>query len=384
MPEYEETADAQIDRERTEEAQAFFSALAASTGLREPPRVNADSEPGSDLDLKSRLAKITKWKHVPAPLRLELYARLSQPSRPQEIDDSDVARLGESLVHQDHQADAPAVTTALRDVLGDWKEGQEPLGRTMFSDLETPPSGSLISLMPALDPDIQCTTLMIDAGCDAAKVEVEGTTALSIVTEMYTCKPFENFKGVVNPLRWPGCWLESFFFKSMVPVPNAPQISVPLPDGSFGWKQTLLETVDFGFSIAADGTQQLQTQLDFLYFWNDPEDATTGETHGIPGTSSPRVAFTAPTAPTALVGAAAPIPVVTRSQVPAAGCTYDLRSSHDNRILVDQGYLLVEEVPGHNYRRYRTQKEVRFGWGLPPHNLCSFWSLATAMIMQGC
>jgi hypothetical protein len=70
--------------------------------------------------------------------------------------------------------------------------------------------------------------------------------------------------------------------------------------------------------------------------------------------------------------------------VPAAGCTYDLRSSYDNRILVDQGFLLVEEIPGHDFRRYRTQKEVRFAAANPPANVCRFWSLATGMIMQGC
>jgi hypothetical protein len=89
-------------------------------------------------------------------------------------------------------------------------------------------------------------------------------------------------------------------------------------------------------------------------------------------------------APGALSAASVP-PVVTRSPVAAAGCTYDLKSSVNNQILVDQGYLLVEEIPGSDLRRYRTQKEVCFSFGnLPPASVCSFWSLASGLLMQGC
>jgi hypothetical protein len=72
---------------------------------------------------------------------------------------------------------------------------------------------------------------------------------------------------------------------------------------------------------------------------------------------------------------------------PAMGCTYDLARSIDGKILVDQGYLLVEDLHDatHAYRRYRTQKEVRFRTGTPaPEDVCPFWSLAAGLIQQGC
>jgi hypothetical protein len=76
---------------------------------------------------------------------------------------------------------------------------------------------------------------------------------------------------------------------------------------------------------------------------------------------------------------------VTPSTSGCAGCTYDLVSSVGQQILVDQGYLLLEQLPDPNYRRYRTQKQVCFAAGnLPPAAVCLFWSLAIALIVQGC
>src|SRR4051812_35674150 len=76
MPEFEESTDARIDRERSEEARALFSALAALAGLREFPRFNPDADVVAVPNLDESVARLSAVEHLPRPLRLELLARL--------------------------------------------------------------------------------------------------------------------------------------------------------------------------------------------------------------------------------------------------------------------------------------------------------------------
>jgi hypothetical protein len=69
------------------------------------------------------------------------------------------------------------------------------------------------------------------------------------------------------------------------------------------------------------------------------------------------------------------------------GCTYDLRESIDGKITVDQGYVLVEDVPvaGGALRRIRTLKEVHFAAGdLEPGEVCPVWGPAAMLIQWAC
>jgi len=125
-------------------------------------------------------------------------------------------------------------------VLRNWKEGNEPLGRTMLSDLTSPPAGHISS---HLHPEIQSTMLTFDVGCDEADVMVNGIRAVSFVTDMHTTKPLDQFERVVNPFKWPGCWLESFFFKAMVAgeanatVELTPNMAGPALDTLIAYKE---------------------------------------------------------------------------------------------------------------------------------------------------
>ena len=117
-----------------------------------------------------------------------------------------------------------------------------------------------------------------------------------------------------------------------------------------GGTRSVLETVDFGFAFGGGPSGEVRTLLDFVYFFN-----------------------LAPRSP---------------AQGPAAGCTYDLNQSMDGKILVDQGFLLAQDLnlpTGGSYRRYETQKEVRFVSGTPrADDVCDFWSVATGLIKQWC
>jgi hypothetical protein len=373
---------AKVRAEQLAEARVLVETLAALSGLRTLPGVTPHSEPRPLPGLDQSVDALSRAVHLPGPLRLEALARLvkARLTSSQNLAHVDVDSVARSLVKPEGRAVNRNVAAELTRALASWTMGTEPLGRLTVADLEDHDH-----LAWQLSDDIACSALTVRPGCGAASTSVRGVEAVSIVTELLTCKRFDDFWDIVNPLRWPHCWLESLFFKAMDPLAPPPAMPTPAPDpGALppqpgGWQQTLLETVDFGFTIPGDTSQYLETQLDFLFFWNEP----VGGAKGGAG-NQPSVAFAPAPPPTGLATAAPGAPVITRSPAGAAGCTYDLKHSIGNRILVDQGFLLVEDLPGYDYRRYRTQKEIRFSFGEPPGSVCSFWSLATGMIMQGC
>jgi len=359
------------------EARALVGILSALSGLAEVSSVTPGGAPTVPMPLDQSVSVLSSAEHLPGPVRLELVARLMHAERNESAalrgNDVDLGAAVRSLMNPDSDAE-PGLGSDLANALSHWVPGTEPLGRTSVEALEHFPLGA------KLRPEIACSALVVRPGCGAVSTSVKGIQALSIVTDLYTCKEFDDFGEVVNPLHWHDCWLESLFFRSVEVVPGTPDADTPPPDHG-GWRRTLLETVDFSLGTAPDDSQCLKTVLDVTYFWNAAEKGVTGGTKG----SAPQLTF-GPGAPVAGAVAGVPAaPTVTRSPVAAAGCTYDLVSSVDDAILVDQGYLLVEDIPGTHTRRYRTQKEVCFASGnLPPGSVCSFWSLATGMIMQGC
>jgi hypothetical protein len=206
-----------------------------------------------------------------------------------------------------------------------------------------------------LVPDIQSTVLSTWPRCTADTTTVGGMQALDVVTEAVTRTPIADFRSIVDPERWPDCWLQRSFFKAVErvdPAPPARALATAVPDA--GWHATVLETVDFGWGLGPPDL--MHTPLDVVFFFNDP-----------PGE-----------------GALATI----------GGCTYDIVDGDagralgwDGRIVVDSGFLLVESVvfEGETYARYRTEKRVRFATGAQdPGQVCQFWSLAAGLVMQGC
>jgi hypothetical protein len=353
------------EREQQAEAHALVGVVGALAGLREVPSI-VPGFPSVELPrLEDAVDQLADAQHLPAPLRLELLARLHVANRRQDRG-LDLHRFAGSLLRE--QSDAGA--EALLRHLDNWVEGTDPLRRATLFDMQ-----NQSEVASTLSLELQCTALSIRPGCGAVTQTIQGHQALSIVTDMITCKEFALFDTIVNPLEWPDCWLQKTFFKSMTPV--SAQKSAPSPDGS-GWTRVIEETCDFFFDLPGSTSPYLRTDLNFLSFSNPPPVTLVGG----PG-SAAEVSFSPP-----LPGgtAAAPAgPVVTPSTSGCAGCTYDLVSSVGQQILVDQGYLLLEQLPDPGYRRYRTQKQVCFAAGnLPPEAVCRFWALALALIVQGC
>jgi hypothetical protein len=362
-------SDSAVLEQQAREARALVGVVGALAGLHEAPPLR----PGSDRvplpSLADSVHDLTEATYLSGPVRLELLARLQASSQVRSMGNVGLREFAASLANDDNQENL-GLHEAVLSRLTNWVEGTEPLGRATLADMADEQNVAW-----SLRDDITCTALTVRPGCGAANTLVEGHESLSIVTDMTTCKDFDEFDTIVDPLQWPDCWLQSQFFKSM--VPQGTKRASPIPDGT-GWRQTVEETCDFGLALFGDDSGHLRTNLDFVYFWNPPPPGADG------GAGSPaRVGLSTPL-PSA--SAVAPTgPVVTPSTTGCAGCTYDFVSSVDDQLLVDQGYLLVEQIPGSNYRRYRTQKEVCFSAGnLPPGAVCGFWSLAIALIVLGC
>jgi hypothetical protein len=364
-------SDPAVLEEQAREARALVGVVGALAGLHEIPPLLPGREPAPMPSLAESVHDLTAASHLPGPVRLELLARLHTASKTRSLGNVDLRPLAGSL-GREGDLSSDAVQHAVLDRLDKWVEGTEPLGRATLGDL-----ADNQNVAWSLRDDIACTALTVRPGCGAMDTVVQGHRSLSIVTDMTTCKEFGDFDTIVDPTQWPDCWLQGQFFKSM--VPQGTKRASPIPDVPAGWRQTIEETCDFGLALFGDDSGQLRTLLDFVYFWNPPSPGADG------GAGSPARVGLATPVPGPGVALAPASPVVTPSTTGCAGCTYDFVASVDQQLLVDQGYLLVEQIPGSNYRRYRTQKEVCFSAGnLPPGAVCGFWSLALALIVLGC
>jgi hypothetical protein len=346
MPESDDQPDAQLERE----LDALFSTLARAVGLNFLPLPNGEQE--DLLPADEAAATLAEAQRLPPHHRLEVLARLiDQPQHlgSGAIADHVVATLSDSLLHerlQEQSLSAPERQEArnrLVNRLSRWKPGMEPLGRpthTLLTADDDP-------LLADLDDLVQAMAFTLLPQCQAGATAVGGIPALSIETQAICAKPLSAFEKIVDPREWPNCSIQNRFFTQMADTGSAAP-APPFPSDDHGWKKVLLEVVDFGAFVPSKTDQRVYTELEFVYFF--PRD---------PAQVGPRA---------------------------RAGCTYDLHHSRDGKILVDQGYLLAEDLqPKENSRRFRTLKTVHFTAGDPPaEEVCAFWSLAAGMIMQGC
>jgi hypothetical protein len=331
------------EQERRRGLRALFSVLARTLEL---PTIPLPSGEHAELvPMDDAVAILAEAQYIPAPLRLEVLARmryaqkqLQRTAFDQAEFDRGVERLADSLTNKPLMNDGARI--GLLERLDQWEPGREPLGRST-TDLTVPDS-----LVADLDPTVQTTALTFTPECDASTTDVRGIPAMNISTQAITTRPIAEFERIVDPLQWPNCWLQQDFFRRMERVRPAPP--PPFPSNEHGWKEIILEVVDFGAFGVSPNNSTMETELDFVFFF----PATPHQ----PGDFA------------------------------RAGCTYDLYRSRDGKIEVDQGFLLVEDLrPTENLRRYRTQKVVHFKAGdTPALEVCTFWSLAAGMILHGC
>ncbi len=341
-----------------EEALAVVSLIGRSLGFDVLPLPRGGSGPPT-LPVEVAANVVAEATSVSAPAKLEVLAQLTRKGFPRPV----LEPIAVSLVRPDLDAGAhaAAVEELWNRVRGS-RPGTDPLGRKM-SDLvpptvddhstqvEAPPSPQDLAggpPQPRIEPatfvrmlvhDLQETSLSVVPRCDAKTRNVGGNPALSLATTAASSRDLSDLKSLVDPREWPRCPIQSVFFKSMnfvVPAaPPPPPLGVPDDNG---WSATLQEVVDFSFGLDPEGSSRLMTDLDFVYF-DTPS---------------------------------------------AAGATYDLNRSVDEEILVDRGYLLIENLASLGVRRTTTLKEVYFKNRAQPPLVCTLWSTAQALIGSSC
>jgi hypothetical protein len=328
-----------------QELHALFTLLGRTLGFDAPPLPSGTPDPDALMQTGAAIEALAHAQYVPAPQRLELLARMTYAQRSQSatatFSNDEINQLAASVMGEGSNADDRATLIAR---LGQWAPTTEPLGRSTIDASE--PDPELAQLLEKLDLDVTSTAVTYLPQCAASVSTVGGVPALSIVTQAITSKPLAAFESIVDPRRWPQCPLQQDFFREMTELPTPP---TPPPFArDTGWKKVIREVVDFSALSPSPTDQTMRTQLEFVYFFppdpNQPGDHARG------------------------------------------GCTYDLYHSEDDKIQVDEGYLLVEDLrPTADKRRYRTLKMVHFRDGdAPAENVCMFWSLAAGMILQGC
>ena len=206
--------------------------------------------------------------------------------------------------------------------------GTDPLGRRSIPALADDRAG-------VLTQEAQDTVISMTPTCTATTQIIGGVPALSLSTTTMSRQPFDEARAMTNPLFWPQCPPQSLFFKKMTLMEPG---RAPLPAPDNGWSARILEVVDFSYGLSPGDEADMSTELDFVFF----EDDT------------------------------------------AAGCTYDLHRSDNREILVDRGFVMVEDLQSIGWRRTTTLKQVYFRTRANPGDVCQFWSLAHGMVSSSC
>jgi hypothetical protein len=262
---------------------------------------------------------------LPATTKLALLASLKDAG----ADRSDLVQLATSIVRDDLPTGVrPSVVAEQLVDRVVHAVGRDPLGRSgLDADPET------VALMRNLIPEVATSALSVLPACRAERVDVAGQPVLFVRTELWSSSTLAAFEPVIDPERWPDCPVQSYFFKSMVPV--TPHQPLPKPD--IGWSSTLTETVDFGF-----GTGLMKTNLDFVY----------------------------------------------HASSNSIGCTYKMppNGSLDGKIVHDEGFLLAQDLgASRNARRITTLKAVWFSdKNTPVDEVCPVWSFAAGLVAHSC
>jgi hypothetical protein len=317
-----------------------------------PPGVDPDDVPivlGDDARLDpdtpadAHITTIAGSDLITGPGQLHLLARLKHEG----YDADTLHPLAASLVRDDiDDQRRREVAARLVDVV-QYAPGSDPLGRTIhhLDAADGPPPGPLPEephqLVSFLQDDVSTSIYGSLPQCDAEREEVDGEPALYIETRGWSTVPLDKFDMMVDPINWPKCPLQATFFKSMVPD-GTPDQPLPFPEKK-GWRNDLIETVDFGMGVLGSAFA-METVLSVMYYKDDK----------------------------------------------STGCTYELVRSLDGKISHDQGYLLAQDMEapdGTRAREITTMKSVWFTdpmMNLPASFICPVWSLASAMLSHAC
>jgi hypothetical protein len=184
------------------------------------------------------------------------------------------------------------------------------------------------------------SSVTVTPHCAATTRIIDDRPALSLNVTVETSKPFAEVIAMADPLFWPTCPPQSWFFKrmDMVEPPRPPLPALQGIAGVSGWSARLREVVDFSYGFNLLGSSKMTTDLDFVHFATES----------------------------------------------ATGCTYDLYRSERNRIIVDRGYVLIEDLQSRDRRRTTTLKQVYFRTRPQPGDVCRFWSLAQGLVSSSC
>ena len=309
----------------SEETFALISLLGRSMDFESFPL--PDDAEGLPLMTVSQAANVLgSADYIRAPTRLNLLSHLPRDESLRTA----VYPIAESLVRQEQtESEIGSAVERLWERIEDTERGGDPLFGD-FTDFHR-----FDNILGVLTGELREASVIVSPTCEATTKVIAGSPALSLKTTIRTVDPLAAVKLMADPRNWPLCSPQSTFFKSMKMVaPTAPPLPA-LKGPDVGWSATLREVVDFGFGIIPS---LKTTDLDVVFF--EEEHAT--------------------------------------------GCTYDLNRSFGDEILVDQGYVLMEDLRSLDLRRTTTLKQVYLRSRPPPGNVCRLWSMAHGMISSSC
>lgn len=313
----------------SQDAKALVSLIGRALGFSTLPLIGAGEQPPL-LPAGEAGTGVAGADSISGPVKLDLLTHITKSALPESVYE-------------------PVAVSLLQPGLGGEVQAgvvEEVLARTRAAEPGTDPFGRLstglggeIAVLRHLKPEIQQTLVSLLPRCEATETSIDGYPALNLVTVITSHRPIDDMRAMVDPREWPHCPVQASFFKSMGMVtPAAP----PMPDlasPDAGWSARLSEVVDFSYGLDPSGASIVTTDLDFVYF------------------DSRRT----------------------------VGCTYDLGFSHEDKIKVDRGYVLVEDLESLDVRRTTTLKQVYLVDNPQPGSqVCLLWSLAQAMIAASC
>lgn len=317
-----------------DEADGTFAALSLigrSLGYEYFPLPQGDPHAAALLDVPSAVEGVCR--SLDAPRKLNLLSHCCP-----RVDKEAVEPIARSLLRDDLDDDPETHKADLLDRAMKAKPGADPYGRRFAEPLPAPAGDADAGTEPraghALVQDARDTLVSVAPRCTATTQMIAGVPALSLSTTVVSRQPFDQARAMTNPMFWDDCPPQSEFFTKME-VLEGP---TPLPFPDSGWRARILEVVDFSYGSDPSGEAKMSTELDFVFFESE---------------------F-------------------------AAGCTYDLHRSQNREILVDRGFVMVEDLKSIDLRRTTTLKQVYFRTRSNPGDVCRFWSLAHGMVSTSC
>ena len=316
---------------------AALSLLGRSFGLDHLPLPRGDSRSAPLLDIGAAVDGVCQSTAITAPVRLALLSHCSP-----RMDRAALKPLAMSVARPDHPHPHECAMDLLDRAYGT-PAGADPLGRRSSAvrrttDADAEPAAAQAIPEPALDvltQDAQDAFVEVAPTCTATTQMIGGVPALSLSTTVMSRQPFAEARAMTDPMFWPECPPQSLFFKKMTMLDPG---RTPLPAPDDGWSARILEVVDFSYGLDASDEAEMSTELDFVFFESEL----------------------------------------------AAGCTYDLHHSQGREILVDRGFVMVEDLQSVDWRRTTTLKQVFFPSRANPGDVCRFWSLAHGMVSASC